>query len=221
VRTHRGKLGCLVSVGALFAGAHVGFSNEPSAKELVSYAANAIASAKSVRLSGVVVTGKSSESIDLEIFSNNDVSGTLTIGKTLLKVAVFGKTAYFQAPAGYWQSVGHLPATIAKEISPDWISMPNSGPDGFGTSFELGPLASSLRSSVGPSIVGSKKVDGQQATEVKFADGSLFWIANSSPHRPIETLQSSKGGGMLVFSGWNSFRVPPPPKHAVPLSSFG
>lgn len=220
MRTRVSLLLTPVATVTLVAGFHLGPSSKPSARDLVSDAANAITAAKSFRLSGTIGMGNSEESVDIEIFSNNDLTGSFVMGMTPLKIEVVGNTAYFQAPASYWQSVGHLPATVAKQISPDWISSPNSGPSGFGTSFEFGPLASSLKSTAGLSLDGSKKVDGQQATGIRFKDGSVVWIANSTPHRPIEIVKTGKAGGTLTFSGWNAFGVPSPPKHAVPLSSF-
>jgi hypothetical protein len=195
-------------------------SRGESAKQLVQAAAKALASARSLRMSGTISTSSGSTAVDFELFSNGDVEGSLTIGGQLVHVTVVNGTDYFQASAVYWQKEGSFPATLAKSIAPDWISFPNSGSNGFGTSFEIAPLATSLKETAGLSIVGHKKVDGHAAVGVKCSDGSVFWIAASGTPYPIVDSKLGSGGGSLTFSGWNSFTLPKAPKKAIALSSL-
>ncbi|MGA9078563.1 MAG: hypothetical protein WB383_09560 [Acidimicrobiales bacterium] len=210
-------LGAL-SASATSAGAVT--SRGESAKQLVQAAAKALASARSLRMSGTIAKSGGSTAVDLELFSNGDVDGSLTIGGLLIHVTVVDGTDYFQASAAYWQKDGSLSATLAKSIAPDWISFPNSGSNGFGTSFEILPLASSLKATTGLSIVGHKKVDGHAAVGVKCSGGSVLWIAASGTPYPIVDSKQGTGGGTLTFGGWNSFKLPKAPSKAIALSSL-
>jgi|GEM_PF-2957132 hypothetical protein len=118
------------------------------------------------------------------------------------------------------RKIGSLPATLAKSIAPEWISFPNSGSNGFGTSFEIGSLAASLKATTGWSIVGHKKVDGHAAVGVKGSDGEVLWIAASGTPYPILDSKKGSGGGTVTFGGWNSFKLPKAPKKAIALSSL-
>ena len=171
-------------------------------------------------MSGTISTSSGSTAVDFELFSNGDVEGSLTIGGQLVHVTVVNGTDYFQASAVYWQKEGSFPATLAKSIAPDWISFPNSGSNGFGTSFEIAPLATSLKETAGLSIVGHKKVDGHAAVGVKGSDGEVLWIAASGTPYPILDSKKGSGGGTVTFGGWNSFKLPKAPKKAIALSSL-
>jgi len=210
-------LGAL-SASATSAGAVT--SRGESAKQLVQAAAKALASARSLRMSGTMATSGGSTAVDFELFSNGDVDGSITSGGQLVHVTVVDGTDYLQASAAYWQKEGSLPATLAKSIAPEWISFPNSGSNGFGTSFEIGSLAASLKATTGWSIVGHKKVDGHAAVGVKGSDGEVLWIAASGTPYPILDSKKGSGGGTVTFGGWNSFKLPKAPKKAIALSSL-
>ena len=171
-------------------------------------------------MSGTIATSGGSTAVDFELFSNGDVDGSITSGGQLVHVTVVDGTDYLQASAAYWQKEGSLPATLAKSIAPDWVSFPNSGSNGFGTSFEIVPLAASLKSTTGLSIIGHKKVDGHAAVGVKCSGGSVLWIAASGTPYPIVDSKQGSGGGTLTFGGWNSFKLPKAPKKAIALSSL-
>ena len=212
----------LVPLGILLAesggGAVTGQSE--SANQFVKAAAQALTSARSFRMSGTLAASGGSSSVDLVLFSNNDVEGNLTGEGNLLHVVVVNGTDYFQASAAYWQKVGHLSLNLAKSIASDWISFPNSGPDGFGSSLGFSSLASSMKTDAGVSIVGHKKVDGHAAVGVKCTGGSVLWIAATGTPYPILEVKQGSGGGSLKFSGWNSFKWPKAPKGAIALSSL-
>ena len=112
-----------------------------SAKQLVQAAAKALASAKSVRLFGSLPVSGGTEKIDFVMFSNRDLEGSLTLAGDLVDITVVNGTDYYRAPAAYWQKVGGLTATLAKQIAPDWISTPNSSSSGIGNSFQIASLA--------------------------------------------------------------------------------
>ncbi|MGB9113011.1 MAG: hypothetical protein WCF24_09830 [Acidimicrobiales bacterium] len=191
-----------------------------SAKQLVQAAARAVASAKSIRLSGSVPVSGGTEIIDFVMFSNGDLEGSLTLMGDLVHITIVNGTDYYQAPPTYWQKVGGLPATLAKQIAPDWISTPTSSSAGTGDSFQIAPLASQIDSTTtGLTIVGHKKVDGHAAVGVRSSNGSVLWIATTGTPYPISEVQQGKSGN-LSFSGWNSFRSPTAPKGAIPLSSL-
>jgi hypothetical protein len=193
-----------------------------SAKQLVQAAAKALASAKSVRLSGSVSVSGGTESIDLVMFSNRDLKGSLTLAGDLVHITVVNGTDYYQAPPAYWQKVGRLPSTLAKQIAPDWISTPTSSTAGTGDSFQIALFASQIDSTTtGLTIVGHKKVDGHAAVGVRSSNGSVLWISTKGTPYPISEVQQGKSGGNLSFSGWNTFKSPTAPKGAIPLSSLG
>jgi len=70
-------------------------SRGESAKQLVQAAAKALASARSLRMSGTISTSSGSTAVDFELFSNGDVEGSLTIGGQLVHVTVVNGTDYF------------------------------------------------------------------------------------------------------------------------------
>lgn len=193
-----------------------------SAKQYVLSAAKALGSARSFRLSGTIKESSGPESVDLVLFSNDDLNGSLTLGGDLVKVTRVDGTDYYQAPPAFWETVGKLPPTLAKSIGPDWISLSNASSSGLGSDFEIAPLASEIRSNSGLKIVGHQQVNGHAAVGVKTSSGSVLWIAVSRTPYPISEVEpgTSTGSGTLSFSGWNSFKLPTPPKRSFALSSL-
>jgi hypothetical protein len=199
-----------------------------SAAQLAQAAAKAFGSAKSVRLSGSLATSTGSSNtpvgstkFDLVLYSNDDLEGSLTLKNLLIKIVLLNGIDYYQAPAAYWQEVGGLPATLAKRISPLWISTPNTSSAGFGDSFEIGSFSSQLNSTTtGAKFVGHEKVDGHAAIGVKLSNGAVLWVASSGTPYPLEEVKSGNGAGTITFSGWNSFKLPTAPRGAVSLSSL-
>ncbi len=219
---HRRGIVLLVPLTLLLtaAGGRVVTRHSESAEQYVKAAAKALGSARSVRISGSISTS-GVEHVDLVLFANGDLAGNVTVDGEVMQVRVVNGTDYFQAPAAYWEKVSKLPTATAKKLARYWVSTPNSGSSGFGTSLDIKPLAAQLGAAPGLSIVGHETVDGRAAVGVKSSRGGVLWIATSGTPYPIEEVEPGSGGGSLTFSGWNSFGLPTPPKQAVALSSFG
>ncbi len=192
-----------------------------SANQLVKAATKALASAKSVRLSGSINISGAPESLDLVMYANKDLDGSFTLQGYTVQVIVVGGTDYYRASAAWWQKAGGLPSKAAKSIGGHWMKTPASSSAGIGNSLEIAPLASGLGSTRGLSIVGHKKVGGRAAVGVKLSNGGVLWIAASGKPYPISEVKPSGNVGTLSFRGWNSFPLPKAPKGAKSLSSLG
>lgn len=208
-------LGFATSVGAVT-------GRGESANQYVLAAGKALGSARSLRISGSIRESSGSEVVNLVIYSDNDLNGSLTIAGHLVDMTRIGETDYYRAPPAFWESAGKLPATLAKSLAPDWISLPNSSSDGMGTSFDFAGLVSSFESDPGLTLVGHQKVDGHTAVGVKTKNGDVLWVAASGKPYPISDVRpgTGTGSGTLTFSGWNAFKLPTAPKKSYALSSF-
>ena len=190
-------------------------SHSESANQFVKTAAKALASAKSVRLSGTIRVSGGSETLDLVLFSNGDFEGSLTLQGYPVHLIVLDATDYYKAPAAWWRKALGLSTTTAKEIAPYWVKAPKSAFAAIGNSFKIAALASSLRATSGLTIVGHEKIEGQSAVGVKSSQGGVLWIATSGAQYPISEVKAGSGGGSLTFSGWDSFALPTAPKGAL------
>jgi hypothetical protein len=211
----------LVPIGfALVAPAGPFFApHNESAKQLVAAAAKALASANSVRISGTISESSGPEGVDVVIYGNRDLKGSLILDGDLVQITVVNGTDYYKASSAYWQKSG-APEKIAKQLAPDWLSTPNSSSSGLGDSLQLGYVSSQLASNTDFKIVGREKVDGQSAVGVSSSNGGVLWIAASGKPYPISETKKGNGGGTLSFSGWNTFKLPTAPKGAIAMSSL-
>jgi hypothetical protein len=207
-------LGLLLVAPSVFAV----MGHSESANQFVKAAAKALASAKSVRISGTISVSGESESMDFVLFANKDLEGTLTLAGYPVHVIVVNGTDYYRGSAAWWHEVGGLPSADAKKIAGVWIKTPKSSSANIGNSFQIAPLASSLKATSGLAIVGHKKLDGRAAVGVKLSNGGVLWIASSGTQYPISEVKQGKSAASLSFSGWNSFALPKAPKGAIALS---
>jgi hypothetical protein len=66
------------------------------------------------------------EVVNLVLYSNRDLQGTITLKGALVHIVVVNGTDYYKAPASYWHSVGSLSKATARPMASKWISTPNS-----------------------------------------------------------------------------------------------
>jgi hypothetical protein len=170
----------------------------------------AVRSATSVRISGSVANKGIAESLNLAVFTNGNMAGSVAESHQVpLTLIVVNKVAYvLVTPAFLKASVGpsascngqcgkyiketaHETASLTKDISMTAL---------------LGNFAGGLN---GAKPIGTTTVNGQEAIEFRNPDGSIFDIAASGPPYPLRASAGSNrnSAGATLFSEWNS--VPP------------
>jgi hypothetical protein len=183
----------------------------PSAQTLVNDALTALKSAKSVQLAGDIVQGGNNLHLNVGFLKSGALSGTMSgpfAGtQATFKLIVTGGKGYVLIDKAFFDALSKahgIPASACSELCGKYVEVPASQ---FGSDFSLNGLTHSLLKGGNKAVPGvtTTSVNGQPAYRVSDGHGSYLYIAENSPHYPLEITKT--GTGTLTFSQWNS--VPP------------
>jgi hypothetical protein len=224
VRKASASLGALC-IAVTAASCSSGNSNGVASKspsQIVAAAIAAMKAAKSVHIQGSMTKSGKTEAIDLTLYANGDVSGSVTEGTTMLGIAKVGSTDYIKASAAYYTAQGAT-ASVAGAMGNHWISLPESQGK-FGNQFSLTSFADQVGTNEGTLTAGSTStVDGQPVVSVNSSKGGTVYIATTGKPYPVKFVgtSASNGIGSFTFTAWDASSAPTPPAGAKPASSFG
>lgn len=202
-----------------------GLASKPAGK-IVSAAETAVSQARSVHISGSVLTGGQRAGIDMTLFKSGAAQGTLSISGSSADVVITPKDVYFKGPAAFWRSLGaaggsSLNGTVAARLAGKWVTLPTSAGSGF-TSFSYTGLLHSLKTGgAGATKVGTKTLEGQPVVGVKSAKQGVLWVSTSGTAYPVEiTKSASAASEHITFSAWNAGTPPTAPAGAKSVQTI-
>lgn len=193
-----------------------------SATQIVDTAIAAMKTAKSVHIAGTIAQNGKAEGLDISLYSNGDVDGSLTTSGQELQIVKIGQTDYLNSSAAFYQSQGATPS-IASLMGGKWIEEPDSQV-GLGSQLTLENFTNSISKNTGTlTKLGTSTVDGQGVVGVHSSKGGTVYIDTNGIAYPVEFVGSSKtnGSGTIAFSAWNLAPTPTAPKGARTVQSFG
>jgi hypothetical protein len=193
-----------------------------SADEIVNAASKAITHAKSVHVSGSIVTSGVPLTLDLNLVSGTGGSGQMSEGGLAFRIVDVGQNVYIQGSSAFWQHFGG--AAAARLLQGKWLKAPATGQ--FASIAELTNmqrLMGALLLRHGNLTKGpTSTVNGQKVIAVSApAKGGTLYVATSGPAYPVEIKKSGAGGGQITFDRFNQPVSLTPPANAVPLSQLG
>ncbi|MGO9342515.1 MAG: hypothetical protein ACLP6E_08345 [Acidimicrobiales bacterium] len=191
-----------------------------SVSQIQSSVEQAMGAATSVQINGTTFESGKTTTFQIATFSSGDFSGTIEQAGNSLQLRKIGSTDYLKGTVGYYESAGQS-ASVATLLGGNWVYGPDSQ-FGFGNSFSISSLVSSVKKPDGTLSKGSSStINGQAAFSVNSSKGGVMWVATTGPAYPIQLDDSSSSGGTINFSNWNQASAPVAPAGARSLSSFG
>ncbi len=178
----------------------------PDAAALPKQVKSAMKNATSFHISAVVTQGGSKVSADLSMTRSGDMSGTMSVNQTPVKVLVTQGQAYLKVTSGLLKSQ-NLPTAACALICGKYLKVPASQAksmlNGMDMSSFLGQVSVPRLTNVR-----TVTVNGQPAWQMRASDGSTVYVAAHGPPYP---LRLTKDSSHADFTQWNAVTIPPPP----------
>jgi hypothetical protein len=212
--------GCGSSSGpSSSSGASNGIANQ-SASQILTAAATALKSARSVMLVGSFSSNGKATQVNGTFFSTGDANATLGLNGVTSQLIKIGPTDYFKAPAAYWTAQGIAAGTAAK-LDGIWVSIPDSQAN-IGNNLSLSAFASHATKDIGTYTKGgTTTVNGQAVITITSAKEGTVYVATVGTPYPVEVVKTGSNAGTLTFSNWNGGTEPTPPAGAKTLAQLG
>jgi hypothetical protein len=178
-------------------------SKTPS--EIMAAAKAAANSAATAHVSGSIVDGGKSISIDLELEAGKGGMGTISLGGLSVRTIQINGTVYIKGSEAFYSQLAG--ARAAHVLRGKWLKAPAS--DGnfsaLASLTDLDKLIDATLESHGSlSSVGATTVDGQKAVGVTDkARGGTLYVATTGVPYPLEIVRAGGAAGKVVFDRWN------------------
>lgn len=191
-----------------------GVTNE-SAQQILQSAASAVKGAQSFQAS----SGSPTLKIDVRVFSNGDLRGTITEKGGVLTLIVADKKDYLSASPATWESLG-VPASQAAPLKGKFVVLSSASASSLGT-VTFSKVETQLAKPGGTlSKIGTKTINGQSVVGVRYTGNSsnpaaTWYIATTGPAYPVEYVRTGSGATTVTVSGWNSGSPPTPPTNTT------
>jgi hypothetical protein len=191
-------------------------------KQIISTMKAAIASAKSVHISGSGTSGGTAISLDLKLAADKGGAGHVEVGGYGFDIVRIGENLYFKADA---KALAHYAGSAAAQLlAGKWFKVSSSS-GGFGSFTpltDLRKIMNQILSASGPVEKGDEtKANGQPAialTDTK--QGGTLYVATTGPAYPLELKQGSDKTGSITFTDWDQTVTLTTPKGAVDYSKL-
>jgi hypothetical protein len=175
--------------------------------QIIAAATRAIDGVRTVRVSGEVGDGSSSNTIklDLNLVNGRGATGSMSEHGLSFKLISVGGDAYINGSPGFWKQFGG--AAAVRQLQGKWLRAPADSGDfaSFSSLTNVHKLLTGLLSGHGALTMGTTgTVDGQKVISVRDASrqGTLY-VAATGPPYPIRIANTSTQGGEINFSRFN------------------
>jgi hypothetical protein len=191
--------------------------------EIVTAAKVAADAARSVHVSGSIVSGGSPITLDMDILAGKGGRGQLSESGRSFELIQTGGTVYIKGSPAFYRHVGGTAA--AQLLQGKWLKAPT-------TSSEFASLASltDLRQLVDTALANhgaltkgaSTTVNGQKVVGVTDSSngGTLYYIATTGQPYPIEVTKDGANGGKVVLDRWNESVSLAAPANAIDIAQL-
>jgi hypothetical protein len=191
--------------------------------EIVAAAKVAADAARSVHVSGSIVSGGSPITLDMDILAGKGGRGQLSESGRSFELIQTGGTVYIKGSPAFYRHVGGTAA--AQLLQGKWLKAPT-------TSSEFASLASltDLRQLIDTALANhgaltkgaSTTVNGQKVVGVTDSSngGTLYYIATTGQPYPIEVAKDGANGGKVVLDRWNESVSLAAPANAIDIAQL-
>jgi hypothetical protein len=217
----------LFALGALAAcggSSGSGSSNGVASKspnQIVSDATSAVSSVDSVHVSGKILSGGQSVTLDLNLVNGKGGRGSMSQNGLGFQIVSVGPEVYVNGSSAFWTKFAG--STAAQLLSGKWLKAPATGQlSSLATLTDVSKLFNQLLSSHGKLATGkTTTVRGQQVVAVNdTTNGGTLYVATSGKAYPIEISKTRSDGGQLVFDRFNQPVSLTPPANAIDISQL-
>jgi hypothetical protein len=189
---------------------------------IVAAATGAIAGAKSVHVSGSIVSGGTPITLDLQLVSGEGGRGQLSENGLSFQLIEVGQTVYIKGSPAFWRHFGG--AAAAALFQGKWLKAPTTNSD-FATLAsltDLHKLFNAALSNHGTLAKGATTtVNGQKVVAVNdTTNGGTLYVATTGQPYPIEIKKGGSVGGQVSFDRWNEPVSLTPPANAIDITQL-
>jgi hypothetical protein len=193
-----------------------------SAAQIVAAARTAAAGAKSVHVTGSIVSGGSPITLDMHLVSPRGGRGRLSDNGLGFELIQIGDTVYIKGSAALYTHVGGPAA--AQLLQGRWLKAPTTNP-AFSSISSLTDLAKLIGTSLpDPSALskGAETTVGRQKviTVSDKGKGESLYVATTGRPYPVEIAKAGAGGGRVRFDRWNEPLTLRAPANAIDITQL-
>jgi len=178
--------------------------------------------AKSVHVSGSLVSGGTPISIDVDLIAGQGGRGKLSQNGLAFELIEVANTVYIKGSSSFYKHIGGSAA--AQLLQGKWLKAPASS-SGFAS---IGQLTN-LRQLVDQTLTdhgtlsksGTTTIQGQKVVGVsdKSKGGTLYIAATGKPY-PVQISRSGSGTGTITFDRWNAPVTLAAPANAIDIAQL-
>jgi hypothetical protein len=179
--------------------------------------------ARSVHVSGSIVSGGSPITLDMSLLAGKGGRGQLSEGGLSFELIQVGDTVYIKGSPAFYKHIGGSAA--AQLLQGKWLKAPASNSDFSSLSqlTDLRQLVDQTLSNHGSSLakIGTSTINGQKVVGItdKSKGGTLYIATTGTPY-PIQIAKSGSGGGKINFDRWNSSVTVAAPANAIDVTQL-
>lgn len=226
-------LAALACSGALLAGCGGGSSSSSSSSssngieskspaEILAAAKLAADGAKSVHVSGSIVSGSTPITLDMNLLAGKGGRGQLSESGLSFSLIQVGRTVYIKGSPAFYKHIGGSAA--AQLLEGKWLKAPASNSD-FASLSQLTDLRQlvdqTLESHGTLTKTSTTTIDGQKVVGItdKSKGGTLYIAATGQPY-PVQITKTGSSGGKVTFDRWNSAVGLAAPANAIDVAQL-
>jgi hypothetical protein len=179
--------------------------------------------AKTVHVSGSIVSGGTPITLDMNLLAGKGGRGQLSESGLAFELIQVGRTVYIKGSQAFYKKIGGTAA--AQLLQGKWLKAPASNSDFASLSqlTDLRQLVDQTLSNQGSSLkkLGTSTVAGQKVVGIsdKARGGTLYIAATGQPY-PVQIVKSGSSGGKISFDRWNSSLTLAAPANAIDVTQL-
>jgi hypothetical protein len=181
-----------------------------TASSIITRMKAAVRSASSMHMDGRLTDSGKPVGLNLSLLRSGGLNGTITQNSVPLSLIGADDKIYVKATRAFLNEL-HA-SSVCSLMCGKWVQMSGSQADQLTGSLSMENLTKSLTTGL-PSFkkTGMTTVGGQQAVELKSADGSTLDVAAQGKPYPLRVVAPSGSEGSVIFSQWDKVPAPKPP----------
>jgi hypothetical protein len=178
--------------------------------------------AKSVHVSGSLVSGGTPISIDVDLIAGKGGRGKLAQNGLAFELIEVANTVYIKGSSSFYKHIGGSAA--AQLLQGKWLKAPASS-SGFASIGQLTNLRQLVDQTLADhgtlSKSGTTTIQGQKVIGVtdKGKGGTLYIAATGKPY-PVQISRSGSGTGTITFDRWNEQITLAAPANAIDIAQL-
>jgi hypothetical protein len=177
--------------------------------------------AKSVHVSGTIVSNGAPIALDLQLTSSAG-RGRLSLGGLGFELIQTGGTVYIKGSEAFYRHIGG--AAAAQLLQGRWLKASATTPE-FASLSRLadlrGLIDASLEHHGALAKTGTTRVNGQAVVGVSDqSKGGTLYVATTGKPYPVQISRTGGGGGAVNFDAWNEPVTITPPANALDITQL-